>query len=152
MNTPQGLREAQEALREALGPFGYSAECVRFDCDLPNRDAMRGLTNEARGAGGPGGARRVDVLAFADSCQQTWDTTLIAADLQRDMVVGTAESEKTARELLELTAAPTNIVGSYREGKVDIWVRCHDGKALLPRVALQPGKLAEAFGRHRADV
>ncbi len=148
-------QEAREAIREALSPFGYQEPYLRFGWQVPNAEAVRRYTEqEGRDpdARPSGTTRFLDALAFADDRKQDWHTSAIAVDLSQDAAVGTDSSERHAKELFRLTAAPTNLIGGLGKRKVDIWFNCHDGIVGPETVDLATDPLKAAFRRHRAFV
>jgi len=148
-------QHARQAVRSALTPFGYDADCIRFGWQLPDADAVLQYTSQDRGDPEqlPGGQVRVlDVLAFSDARRQDWNTSAVAADLLQDDAVGNGASREKARELFRLTAAPTNLVGSLARHKVDVWFNCHDGMVGAEQVDLDADALKDVFSRHRSAV
>ena len=54
--------------------------------------------------------------------------------------------------MLSGTAAPTNLVGSLGQRKVDVWFNCHDGMVGAEQVDLHADALKEVFSRHRSAL
>ncbi len=146
---------ARRAVRSALKPFGYDADCVRFGWTLPDAEAVRQYNALDQGDLGQlprGHARLLDVLAFSDRRRQDWSTSAVAADLLQDDVVGSDTSQGKARELFSLTAAPTILLGSLARGQVDVWLNCHNGMVGAEQVDLNAEALRNVFSQHRPAI
>ena len=148
-------QEARETIQEALRPFGYETRFVRLGWQAPNAEEVKRYADReaknptSRPSGSP---RTLDALAFSDERRQDWHTSAIAVDLNQDAVVGTPSSERSARELFRLTAAPTNLVGSLARKKVDIWFNCQDGIVGPESADLAVDPLKSVFRSHRTFV
>jgi hypothetical protein len=122
---------------------------------VPNAEVVRryaedeGRNPDSRPSGTP---RKIDALAFSDARRQDWQTSAVAVDLSQDGIVGTNASEKQAKELFRLTAAPTNLIGSLAQKRVDVWFNCHDGIVGRESVELAIDPLKSIFRSHRTSV
>ncbi len=148
-------QRSRQAVGSALTPFGYDADCIRFDWPLPNAEAIQQYKSQDRGDPGhpPSGSVRIlDVLAFSDPRRQDWNTSAVAADLTQDDIVCNGSSREKARELFRLTAAPINLLGSLSRRKVDVWFNCHDGMIGAEEVDLDVDALKGVFRQHRSAV
>jgi hypothetical protein len=149
------LHSARQAVFSALDPFGYDASCIRFDWKLPDLESVRRYTQDDKGdpkALPAGHVRELDLLAFADRRRHDWHTSAISVDLQVDGAVSSNGSRQRAKELFQLTAAPTAIVGSATERKADVWFNCHNGMFPAEGVDLAPDALKRVFREHRGAV
>ena len=152
---PGDLYSARQVVFNALDPFGYDAVCVRFGWKLPDLESVRRYTQDDKGdpEAIPGGhVRELDLLAFADPRRQDWHTSAISVDLQIDGGVARNGTRQRAKELFQLTAAPTAIVGSAMERQADVWFNCHNGMFPAEGVDLAPDALKKVFREHRGAV
>ena len=148
-------QEARQTIQEALRPFGYDTPFIRFNWQAPNSEEVKRYADqEAKNPNSrpSGAARMLDALAFSDARRQNWHTSAIAVDLRLDGAVGNAASERQALELFRLTAAPTNLVGSLAQKKVDVWFNCHHGIVGPESVEFAIDPLKSVFRSHRTSV
>jgi predicted RNA methylase len=147
------LLDRRRILGRALREVGYTDNHIRFEWPVSDREALRrGAHDDDQDSYPSGSPRKLDVVAFYDERQRSWDTTAFVAELNRTDLVQQKESGLArAKELFELTASPCSLFSG--NGRADLWVQCwEDHPQLIGDIPYSESDLSNRFRQHRRQI
>ncbi len=153
--SPDGndLQQRRHVIRNVLRDVGYSDAHVHFDWRLSNHEQLRRWAQDDHPENRPEGPpSHLDVIAFYDDRERNWDTTAFVGELDRlDLIQNKQNGSGRAKELFELTAAPTALfVG---DGRADLWLKCWQQQPeRVSDIPFSEESLRSKFRRYRRDL